>query len=55
MLLSVTSFWQHVQLQHPSCSPQVYQRSDATGWRGSIGGGCCFVRETFQPYETLFQ
>lgn len=28
MLLSVTSFWQHAQVQHPSCSLQIYQRSE---------------------------
>lgn len=27
MLLSVTSFWQHAQVQHPARSPQIYQWS----------------------------
>lgn len=55
MLLSVTSFWQFTQVQHPSCFPQSYQGPEMPLAGGGVWGMVAALSvKPFSPVRPCF-
>lgn len=54
MLFPVTSSWQQAQVQHRSCSPQIYQCSETPLARGAKGEAPALSAKRLSPTRACF-